>query len=77
MIKYVAGIDNDGTDTVSQLDVPQKDFKSINWEKVFPKLKYNDRKKRKNDVTLCMELYNAMSRSGLSVMSLMRNIYTP
>ena len=43
-IKHVAGNNNDGDDALSQLDIDNTDFDTINWENSFPKLQYSDRK---------------------------------
>ena len=34
-IKHVAGVDNDGTDALSRLDIDSRDFDTINWEYPF------------------------------------------
>ena len=43
-IKNVAGVDNDGADALSRLDILNKLCEVTNWEKSSPKLSYSDRK---------------------------------
>ena len=43
-IKHVAGVDNDGADALSRLDILDKLGDQINWEKSFTRLSYSDRK---------------------------------
>ena len=61
-IKHVAGVDNDGADALSRLDIDKKDFDTINWEKSFPKLSYSDRKMKEAEQNVCMQMCNMMSQ---------------
>ena len=61
-IKHVAGVDNDGTDALSQLDIDNKVFNTINWEKSFPKLCYSDRKMKEAAQNVCIQMCNVMSQ---------------
>ena len=53
-IKHAAGVDNDGADALSCLDIDNKDFDTINWEKFFPRPKYSDRKMKEVAQNVCM-----------------------
>ena len=55
-IKYVAGVDNDGADALSRLDIDNKDFDTINWGKSFPKLNYSDRKMKETEQNVCIQI---------------------
>ena len=61
-IKHVAGVDNDGADALSHLDIDSRDFDTINWEKSFPKLSYSDRKMKKVDQNMWIMLCTMMSQ---------------
>ena len=53
-IKHVTGVDNDGADALSWLDVLNKLSDVINWAKSFPKLSYSNRKMKETEQNVCM-----------------------
>ena len=61
-IKHVAGVDNDGADALSRLDILDKLGDCINWEKSFPKLSYSDRKMKEAEQTVNMQMCHMMSQ---------------
>ena len=61
-IKHVAGVDNDGANALSQLDILDKLRDQINWEKFFPKISYSDRKMKEADQNVCMVMCTMMSK---------------
>ena len=61
IIKCIVKVDNDGADTLSCLDIDNLDFNTIDWKNSFPKLKYNDRKMKKVEQNVCMQICNIMS----------------
>ena len=54
--KHVAGVDNDGADVLSCVDIDNKDFDTINWGKSFPKLNYSDRKMKETEQNICIQI---------------------
>ena len=61
-IKHVAEVDNDGADALSQLDIDNEDYDTINWKKSFLKLCYSDRKMKEAEQNICMQMCNVMSQ---------------
>ena len=61
-IKHVTGVDNDGADTLSRLDILDKLGDQINWGKSFPKMSYSDRKMKEADQNVCMVMCTMMSQ---------------
>ena len=64
-IKHVTGVDNDGADALSWLDIMYKLSDVINWRKYFPKLSYSDRKMKETEQNVCMVKCTIMSRCDL------------
>ena len=62
IIKHVAGVDNDGADALSWLDILDKLGECINWGKSFPKLSYSDRKMKEAEQNVYMVMCTMMSQ---------------
>ena len=60
-IKHVAGVDNDGVDALSQLDILNKLSDVINWGKSFPNLSCSDRKMKEVEQNVNMGMCTMMS----------------
>ena len=61
-IKHVTGVDNDGADALSWLDILDKLRDCINWKKSFLKLSYTDRKMKEADQNVNMVMFTMMSQ---------------
>ena len=66
-IKYIAMVDNDGANALSQLDILDKLEDQINQEKSFPKLLYSDRKMKEVDQNVNIIMYTMMSQCDFEV----------
>ena len=62
MIKHVVGVDNDGADALSWLDILNKLSDVINWGKSFPKLSYGDKKVKEVEQNVFMVMCTMMSQ---------------
>ena len=65
--KHIIGVDNDGADALSWLDILNKLINVIYWRKSFLKLSYSDRKIKEVEQNVYMVMCTMMSQCDFEV----------